>query len=63
MSTPIHDQLKDFAAEVSRTSTKIARLELLIELIKYMQTRIEKTKSVRDQALLTDIIKHLQSLD
>ena len=59
----VHDQLAEFAQEISDTSKQIARLELLIDLQKHFLQLAEKTKSVRDRKLYLETIAYLEGLN
>ena len=59
----VHDQLAEFAREISDTSKQIARLELLIDLQKHFLQLAEKTKSVRDRKLYLETIAYLEGLN
>lgn len=59
----IHDELTQFAREISDTSKQIARLELLIELMQHFDAKAEKTKAIRDKKLYREVIEHLEGLN
>lgn len=59
----VHDQLTEFAREISDTSKQIARLELLIDLQKHFMAKAGQTKSIRDQKLYLEIVKYLEGLN
>ena len=64
MSTKtVHEQLTDFAKEISDTSKQIARLELLIDLQKHFAAKAERSKSIRDKKLYLEVIEHLEGLN
>lgn len=59
----VHDQLTEFAREISDTSKQIARLELLIDLQKHFAAKAERTKSIRDRKVYLEVIEHLEGLN
>lgn len=63
MSNPVHDQLTEFAKEISDTAKTIGRLELLIALQQHFALKAERTKSIRDKKLYLEVIEHLEGLN